>query len=328
MEHFHFLRPYWLLAIVPMIVLLWMLLRHAGRANRWRSVVDPVLLQHLLDRQHGRAARWPLAAIAAGWLVTIVALAGPSWERSLTPVYRGADELVLVVDLSRSMDATDLAPTRLERARQKLTDILARTEDTQTALIVFAAVPYVVAPLTDDAQTISSMLGSLETSIVPAQGSRIGLALERAVELLQGAGSRRGNIWLLTDSPVTGSALGEARKAADAGYTLSVMGFGTREGAPIREEQGGFVKDQRGNIVVAKMDPDGLAELASAGGGVYTDAITADRDIDRLFSASRVTGDVQENEQQRQTEVWQDRGPWLMLLALPFAALFFRRGWL
>jgi len=327
-DQFHFIRPLWLLACLPIVWLAWRLLRDVGQGNRWRGVVDPALLEHLLDRQSTKAARWPIYAIVTGWLIVVFALAGPSWERQLSPVYRGADERVLVVDVSRSMDATDLKPTRMERARQKLTDILQRSADTQTALVVFAAVPYVVSPLTDDAQTINSMVGSLDTSIVPAQGSRVGLALERALELLQGAGSKQGSIWLLTDSPASGNAVAAARRIDAAGFTLSVMGFGTREGAPIQEQEGGFVKDGKGNIVVAKLDPNGLQDLADAGGGIYTSALTTDRDLDRLFASHNLAADIRQNEQQRQTEVWRDRGPWLALLALPFAALFFRRGWL
>ena len=327
-DQFHFLRPYWLLAVLPFLWLGWLLLRDAGSGNRWKGIVDPVLLEHLLDRQGVRSARWPVVVIVLAWLMVVVALAGPTWERQLSPVYRGADERVLVVDVSKSMDATDLKPSRMVRARQKLTDILQRSADTQTALVVFAAVPYVVSPLTDDAQTISSMVGSLETSIVPAQGSRLDLALESAMELLQGAGSRQGSIWLLTDSPATQSAVTQARRIASAGFTLSVMGFGTREGAPIQESEGGFVKDRSGNIVVAKLDPAALQDLATAGSGVYTDALTTDRDLDRLFASHQSGLDVRQNEQRQQTEVWLDRGPWLILLVLPFAALFFRRGWL
>ena len=158
-EQFHLLRPYWLVAALPLLWLAWLLLRDAGHGNRWRGIVDPALLEHLLDRQGTRAARWPVVVILLGWILVVVALTGPTWERQLSPVYRGADERVLVVDVSKSMDATDLKPTRMERARQKLTDILQRSADTQTALVVFAAVPYVVSPLTDDAQTISSMVG-------------------------------------------------------------------------------------------------------------------------------------------------------------------------
>lgn len=327
-DQFHFIRPYWLLASLPLLWLAWRLLRNVGQNNHWRGVVDPALLEHLLDRKDERTARWPVAVILLGWMLVVFALAGPAWERQKSPVYRGADERVLVVDVSKSMDATDLKPTRLERARQKLTDILQRSGDTQTALVVFAAVPYVVSPLTDDAQTISSMVSSLDTSIVPAQGSRMELALERAMELLQGAGSKQGSIWMLTDSAVTEQALSQARRIVAAGYSLSIMGFGTREGAPIREREGGFLKDGRGNIVVAKVDPVALQGLAAEGGGVFANAQTTDRDVEHLFASHQAVNDVRANEQQRQTEVWADRGPWLTLLALPFAALFFRRGWL
>ncbi len=330
-ESFHFVRPLCLLALLPLVWLLWQMHRSVQQDNQWRRVVDPALLANLVDDADAPVSRSPVWVIGALWLAAVIALAGPSWEQQRAPVFRGLSERVLVVDLSLSMNASDIQPSRIARVRQKLSDILDRSGDTQTALVVFAAVPYIVSPLTDDVQTIRSMLPSLATNIIPAQGSRTALALQMAQQLLESADSRDGSIWLFTDSAVNAESESAAAAIVEAGYNLSVVGVGSAEGAPIPKPDGGFVKDRNGNIVVVKLDTPPLQRLASVGGGVFTGLTTGDTDISRLYSQAQaalqpdISTDVSDTEQ-RQTEVWLERGPWILLLLTPLTALLFRRG--
>lgn len=330
LTNFHFIRPWWFLALLPLAWLLYRFYRNVNAKNQWQEEVDPELLSHLLDGQASSVARGVFVAVGALWCLAVFALAGPSWEKLVTPVYRGLQERVLVVDLSRSMNAADVKPSRIDRLRQKLNDVLDQTADAQTALIVFSAVPYVVAPLTDDVQTIRSMLPSINTDIVPAQGSNTALALQKAIELLQGSGSTEGSIWLFTDSNIDQNAITVARQINTAGYRLSVMGLGSDQGAPIPKADGGFIKDKEGNIVVVRLNAGPLAELANAGGGIFTRVGNTDTDIRRLLDAdSRLSEPaIQDTETQRQSELWQERGPWILLLLTPLVALLFRRGWL
>ena len=326
MEAFHFIRPYWFLAVVPLV---WLLMRwHVGarRRNQWRDQVDEALLPHLLVGQSVPIGRAPLALLALLWLVAIVALAGPSWEKQVAPVYRGLQERVLIVDLSRSMNARDVKPSRLARTVQKLRDILDQSAGSQTALVVFSAVPYVISPLTDDSQTIGAMLPSLNTDIVPVQGSRTSLALRKGLDLLVQSNSRKGSIWLLTDSRPDSEAAAVARQIADRGHRLHVIGVGTSEGAPIPEPGGGFVKDGSGNIVIARLETDRLRELAAVGGGVFSTTSNTDADINRLFAAEQTDTNSRVSETERQADLWLERGPYLVLVLLPLAAVFFRRG--
>lgn len=330
MMDFHFIRPWWFLALIPLLWLLVRAYKNMNVDNQWHGEVDPALLSHLLDGETSAVTRWVFFAIGMLWLLAVVALAGPSWERSLAPVYRALQERVLVLDLSRSMNAADIKPSRIERLRQKLNDVLDQSADTQTALIVYSAVPYVVSPLTDDVQTIRSMLPSIKTEIVPAQGSNTALALQKAMELLQGSGSEAGSIWLFTDSPINDAAQDIAAAINDQGFTLSVMGFGSEQGAPIPKDDGGFVKDRQGNIVIVKLNVTALSKLASTGGGAFTTVGNTDADITRLLDADYTIAapDVEESEQKRQSEIWLERGPWILLLLTPLVSLLFRRGWL
>ncbi len=341
-ENFHFIRPWFLLCLLPAAYLWWKLRLSSTIANSWRDVVDADLLEHLLQTEGNQISnsRW-YWWVGAGWVVCVFALAGPTWERRDTPTFRNVAERVIVIDLSRSMDAEDVKPSRLLRVRQKVEDILSRSEEVENAMVVYAASPFVVAPLTNDAATIRSMLAALRVDVMPAQGSRTSLALDKAQELLDGVRSKDGQIVLFTDSPVDSAALSSAASIAAKGFRLSVIGVGSSDGAPIPNERAGFLKDSSGNIVIARLDESSLKSMAAAGGGEYRLITSDESDINSLpgFDRSYLSGDkggdrsdnssgdIEENGTQT-IEAWVDRGPWLIPLLLPLAAFSFRRGWI
>ena len=324
---FHFLQPLWFLALIPLALLYHLLRRPPGNDSAWRKVVDPNLLPLLLSRQGQDSRRLPLFLLAAGWLLTIVALANPVWEKKSLPAFQSQAARVVVLDLSLSMNTQDVKPSRLERARYKVSDILARSKEGQTGLVVFAGDAFMVSPLTTDAGTISDMLRVLDPDIMPVQGSRVDLGLIKAGELLQQAGAQQGDVLLLSDGYDSDLALQAARTLQRQGHTVSVLGIGTETGAPLPGE-GGFIRDRNGDMVVTTLDEEALITLASVGGGRYA-ALTSDRsDIDRLFPASVSRLDSQAVRSEQETEVWWEQGPAVVLLLLPLAALAFRRGWL
>ena len=171
-EQFHFLRPFWLFALIPLAALIWHMQKSNLTSGSWQSVVDPELLQHLLVGQGRVKQSWPVALVALVGFVAIIALSGPVWEKLPQPIYKQQAALAIALDLSRSMDANDLKPSRLTRARHKITDILASRPEGQSAMIAYAAEAFVVTPLTEDSATINALLPSLSTDIMPAQGGR------------------------------------------------------------------------------------------------------------------------------------------------------------
>ena len=232
---------------------------------------------------------------------------------------------MIALDLSRSMDAADIKPSRLIMARYKIADILKQRKDGQTALLVYAGDAFTVTPLTDDTETIDSQLSALNTDIMPSQGSDTVSALEKAAELLKQAGLQKGQILLVTDGVEVDKSL-PAVKSLDK-YQLSILGVGTDDGAPIALPEGGFLKDERGNIVVPKLNSGELAKLAQAGNGVYQTITANDADLQALLA----TMDRSVEQQGKQNDnllldQWADKGPWLLLLVLPLAALTFRKG--
>jgi Ca-activated chloride channel family protein len=328
---FHFLRPLWLLLLL--VVPAFRLLRRRGRADAgaWRGVVDAHLLPHLIERIDAGTGRSGIVLATLLWTLACFALAGPAWERKPMPLYRNQAARVLALELSATMMAQDDKPSRFERARYKLVDILDRSKDYQSALIGYAGEAFVAAPLTDDVGTVRNLVDALDPSTMPVAGNHAGAAIEAARKLIEQAGSHAGDILLVADS-ADAEAIVAARKAHAKGLTVSVLGVGTPDGAPVALAQGDFLKDDSGNVVVAKRDDASLREVAEAGGGRYATLSADSHDIDSLLVDR--AGATSEAEAASSPDVlaagtrWRDRGPWLMLLLLPLAALAFRRGWL
>jgi Ca-activated chloride channel family protein len=326
LAQFHFIRPYWLLAIIPYVVIVALLLRSKLSYGNWSAVCDAELLPYLLQEKEINQSRWSLTTGAIAAFLAIIALAGPTWQRLPSPVFRNESALVIALDLSRSMDAEDIKPSRLIRARYKIADILKQRKDGQTALLVYAGDAFTVTPLTDDTETIASQLSALNTDIMPSEGSNTELALEKAVELFKQAGLQKGQILLVTDGVNVNKTLASV-KALDS-YTLSILGVGTADGAPIALPEGGFLKDERGTIVIPKLNASDLAKLARAGKGVYQTITANDADIQTLLAIINKPAQLQQGKENKNLllDQWADKGPWVLLLVLPLAALSFRKG--
>jgi Ca-activated chloride channel homolog len=325
LSEFHFIRPYWLLALLPYLILLVLLVRSKLSHGNWTAVCDAALLPFLLQDKVVAQSRWPLATGAIAAFLAIVALAGPTWERLPTPVFRNDSALVIALDLSRSMDAADIKPSRLTMARYKIADILKQRKDGQTALIVYADEAFTVTPLTNDTETIANQLSALTTGIMPSDGNNTARALEKAETLFKQAGLQKGQILLITDGGNVDDAIAKA-KSLDA-YQLLVLGVGTPDGAPIALNTGGFLKDDQGSIVVDKLDISSLEKLAQAGNGTYQSLTSDDADIQALLSTLlSQSHDKGEKNENLLLDQWRDVGPWLLLLVLPLVALNFRKG--
>ncbi|MDO9168710.1 MAG: VWA domain-containing protein [Methylobacter sp.] len=322
---FHFIRSYWLLAGLPFLVIVVLMLRNKLAQGNWSAVCDAALLPYLLQEKQGKQSRWPLTAGAIAALLVIIALAGPTWERLPSPVFRNDSALVIVLDLSRSMDAADIKPSRLIMARYKIADMLKQRKDGQTALLVYAGDAFTVTPLTDDTETIDSQLSALNTDIMPSQGSNTVSALNKAVKLFKQAGLQKGQILLVTDGVDVDKTL-PAVKLLDK-YSLSILGVGTDGGAPVALPEGGFLKDGQGTIVVPKLNSHELSKLAQAGNGIYQTITTDDSDMQTIQAT--LDRPVKQSGNENSTlllDQWADKGPWLLLLVLPLAALTFRKG--
>ena len=329
LANFQFLRPFWLLALVPAALFVAALWRLNSSVTAWDRAIDKDLLPYLLDRSKNASQRTPLLLLLAVWVLSSLALAGPVWEKLPQPVQKREDALVIVLDLSLSMFAPDHSPSRVDLAKRKLRDILALRGEGQTALVVYAGDAHTVTPLTDDVVTIEALVPSLNPNIMPLFGSDPVSALEIAIDLLKNTDGGSGKILLMTDGI---AGYDEEQTIADlldrSGNELLVMGIGTEEGAPIRTNDGNFLTDERGTIIVPKLNKNLLSSLANRVDGRYHDIQLADSDLAYLLSDLNPLDDEALSDVEEEFDVWYEAGPWLLLLVLPLAAFAFRRGWL
>lgn len=325
---FHFMRPEWLWTLLPALAIGALLWRHRGRLGSWNQVISPDLLPYLVSPQDGSRGPNLLPILLFAWVLAAVAAAGPSWEKLPQPVHQKQDALVLILDLSYSMNSSDLAPSRVSRARQKLLDVLSMRDEGQTGLIAYAGDAHIVTPLTDDTPTIANLLPALNPDMMPVPGSDPVAAIELALELLQSAGVRGGRILLVTDGMRAIDRTAINKLLANSSTSLAVMGVGTATGAPIPLPAGGFLKDRDGTIVLPGLTEDVLADLATDTGGRFRIMQIDNGDLDYLL-ADPVLGSLESTVAlERTADSWADQGYLLILLLLPIALALFRRGWI
>jgi len=325
-EQLEWLRPGWLFALPAGLALLWAWWRARAGTGLWRRLVDPALLAQLLGRASASSAQLALGVAAAALTLACIALAGPTWRSQPAPLYRDLSARIVVLDLSPSMDAVDVMPSRLERARAAIVTILRETEDAQLGLVVFGADAFTVAPLMNDPAALVHLLASLGTGTVPRAGSRPDLGIDLARTLLARAGVASGDVILVGDSGGDARALDAARALAKAGFPLSVLAVGAPHGGPVRLANGAFATAEGGEILVAKPELAALEDLARVGGGRFH-ALAAGEETPSFARGAHAWAKSPEAPA-RTSRLRQDDGAWFALLALPFAALLFRRGWL
>tara|TARA_R110002072_G_scaffold216658_1_gene374054 strand:+ start:10183 stop:12054 length:1872 start_codon:yes stop_codon:yes gene_type:complete len=328
LSEFHFIRPLWLLALVPAFFFfrrLWIL---DARGSAWQKVVDPNLLPFLLSKTKHKSQRLPLYLLLAVWSLCIIALAGPTWSKETQPVQQRQDSLVIVLDLSLGMFATDFEPNRITIARRKILDTLDMRREGQTALIVYAGEAHMVTPLTDDSVSIRNMVPALNPNIMPVIGNNPAEAIAMASALMDEAASVNGRILLIT----AGIPQEQNNRIADAlnhgRYPLHIIGIGSSQGAPIPAAGGEFLRDSSGQMVISSMDRNNLTRVSSANNGRYQDVSVDGADLESILAESLLRGENDSYlESEEEVELWRDAGPWLLFLLVPLCALCFRRGW-
>ena len=328
MENLHLLRPYMLLLLIPALLALVFLLHRKKSQNNWNKICDSHLLKHLSVDVGKTSTRLSLAVLALMWIVAVVAASGPAWRQAPQPAYRNQSAVVVALDLSYSMLAQDIKPSRIERAKYKVIDLLEKEKDRQLSLVVFAGDAHAVTPLTDDINTIKAQIEPLDPMIMPFPGSRPDQGVTKALELLKNGAAKNGEIILLTDG-TEGYWQQLEDVAADvnaAGHTLAVIGVGTSAGAPIPAEKGGFIQDKRGAIVLPKLDKTGLKKVALEGGGQYVTMTADDMDINTISKFSLNKKQIDKEKKQQVTASWSDDGYWLVFLLIPIALYCFRKG--
>jgi Ca-activated chloride channel family protein len=323
----YWFRPWWLLLLPVLGWLLWQLWHRKKRAGRWQMILPPAFHAALLSGGSGRDSKLPWIALGLAWLLTVLALLGPSWQRVEQTSQKPADPLVVILELTPEMLATDVTPNRLEQARRKVLDLLQVRSDAQTAIVVYAGSAHTLVPLSDDLSTSRNLLDALKPSLMPEAGHRADLAVLKALALLEQAALGDGRILLIGSSLTEPERLGIRRALSGKSTQFLMLGIGTAEGSPITQEDGSFLKDEQGAILVPRLDEPGLKNFANDLDGRYRQARLDDSDLHALGLLDGPRN-LRNDGQTLRLDTWADQGYWLLLPLLLLAACAGRRGWL
>lgn len=328
---FHFLRPELLWLIVLLILILFGIKQISNHESSWQKVISPHLINFLMVSGQNKSTKnsfWLTAIIA---FLIIIAVSGPAIREKNVPVFQTEDSRVILLDLSLSMDATDIKPSRIDRARFKIMDILEQTQEGTVGLVVYAGDAFIISPLTSDANTIASMIPTLSTGIMPVLGSRPDIAIKKAVELLNNAKQSNGQIIWITDGVEDEFEDGVIDVLSSSQHLLSVLAIGTEQGAPIpRPDGNGFLKDNSGNIILPKLNAANLKSIVSKSNGQYVELTSNNDDIDFIIQIFDQQKEFQKNngdnlnsqESDKRISRWIDDGYWLSWI---IGCLFFIR---
>ncbi|MGP1835120.1 VWA domain-containing protein [Shewanella frigidimarina] len=318
----HFIRPEWLLGFIPVLILSALFWRKHSQQSAWKQYIAPHLSQ-LLISQTVEKSHQPKWLLIASWIIAVIALSGPALNKQNLPVFATEQGRVLIMDMSQSMYATDLSPNRLSYAKFRATDLLNELKEGETGLIAYAGDAYTISPLTRDSDTILNLLPTLSPDIMPTKGSNLAAALSLAEKLLAQGGHVRGDIIVMTDG-ISAQQFNQASSALDSRYRLSIMAFGSKQGAPIRLADGQLLRDSSNEIVVAKTDYGLLQKLTQQHQGILVPAQTDGSDVSTLTNWLATDGKATETELAGET--WQDLGPYLAMLLIIPMLMSFRQG--
>jgi len=285
----HFLRPLWLLALIPVAAIVIFILRRNRPESQWGDVIAPNLLKHLLVEPETRWRLNPLYLVAAGLVFGIIALSGPTWRRELPPFVEDKAPLMVALSVAPSMAERDVAPSRLERAKQKIRDLLAARTGARTGLIAYSGTAHLVMPLTDDRAVIEPFLAALTPDLMPAQGNNTDAAVALAAQMME-MESVAGTILIVADS-VTGDQAALRRAAVRNGLALL-------------------------SVAPPQASPPGMSNAVRAS--------VDDADIHAL--ERRIETNYQSAQSAAFGTRWLDEGYWLLLPVALLGLLWFRRG--
>lgn len=332
---FHFATPNWLygLIVLPVLWLVYMLFYrgHHRPEVKLKGFADPHLLPHLLgeneQKSHKKSLWQPLLLWSVIWICVLFAMAGPRWNYIEVKAFTPARNLVIVLDISRSMDAEDIKPSRLARAKQEIEDLIRNSEGMKFGLVAFDAVPHMITPLTNDVQTLKQILPFLTTDIVYTQGSTLFPALNMSADMLVNESGDSKYILILSDGGFDdgdATLLTTQQNLRDKRIEVHAIGFGTAEGAPIPDGRGGFFKDA-GKTFISKLEEKQLKLITSDRGSLYQRASYLDDDTRAVLS--RIKGPAEaEKEEQKTALFWEERFYLFLLPIILLVLPWFRRN--
>lgn len=327
-NEWHLAYPIWLWGLM-MIPLIWsaylLLYRPYHSSKQLERFIDPHLLPFLLVEGVEKKSSWWKVWLEWSfvWGCLILALAGPRWGYREIEMISKDQALVILLDLSESMNATDVKPSRLVRAKQKIEDLLL-SKGVKMGLIAFAADPHMISPITDDKETIRHLLPSLSTDLVYVQGSRLSPALKMAAVMLEAEPGHNKAMVIISDGGFEDrTAIAEVKQLADKGMAIHAVGIGTEQGVVLQDHQGKIIKKNGGSII-SKLSRGPMEEISRLGGGYYIEQNHSPYKDAMIVDALARKAEALEAGQT--IRLWDEGFLWFLLPAVPFVLWWFRRG--
>lgn len=331
LSQLHFAHPLWFLLLIA-IPLVWGLffLYYSKQQplHQLEKFIDKHLIPYLLiTGEEKKKKLWsPILFWSFAWSFLVLALAGPRWDFREAITFTRDQSLVILLDLSESMNADDISPSRLGRAKQKVEDLLNMSTGVKIGLVAFAADPHMIVPMTEDKETIRHLLPSLDTDLVYVQGSKLTPALEMASTMLENEPGNNKAIVVMSDGGFEDSnAIYTAKKLADKGIVLYTVGVGSTQGAPLKNHQGLIVK-KNGSPIISKLEKEKFCEISKIGHGRYFDADHS-KQIALIFEDLEKRSDIQQ-EMHKTERFWEEHFYLFILPILPFFLFWYRRGYI
>lgn len=322
---FRFAHPdlLYLLAVIPLLIAFYVVVK-----NRKKKAIaefgNPELLATLMPLQSYKRETMKFVMVLIALFFVILGVAGPQFGSKLQQVKREGVELIIALDVSNSMMAEDIKPSRLAAAKQAISRMTDKLTDDKVGLIVFAGDAYVQLPITTDYSSAKLFLSGITTDIVPIQGTAIGAAIDLAAKSFTPETEASKAIIVITDGENhQDDAVAAARAARENGIHVHTIGMGLPQGAPIPEQgnPGQFMKDGQGNVVISKLDEGTLREIAKAGEGVFVRASSTNVGLNTLLDEINEMDKTMLEEQVYSD--YAEKYQYFLLAALLFALIDF-----
>lgn len=316
LQYFHFLRPWWLLALLPLVALVLAQLKQRDILGQWRQVIAEHLLPNMIVARDKNPWQGPIGAMALISIVLSVALAGPSWEKRASPFSEDNAALVIALDVSESMDQNDIQPSRLQRAKQKISDLLALRGDSYTGLIAYAGSAHTVIPLSNDRRVISHFLDAISSSMMPRSG-KLPEAVLPVTDRLLSEWEVPATLLVIGDGATEAAVQAFEQYFQQSPHQLLVWGIGMTQQQLDEQSTDGY----RASTV--PLQESMLKRLATQSNGLYQ-AMTIDKsDIERIYQRVDNYFLLAEDD----SRPWVDAGYWLVFPLMLLFVQWFRKGW-
>ena len=307
-----------MLALVPVLIVLYWL------NNRWRKKAlkgygDVAIIQQLIPDVSKAKRIWKFILFVFAFVLLTVGIVNPQVGTKLEEVKRKGADLMICLDVSNSMKAEDLQPNRLEKAKRAISKLVNKLEGDRIGIIVFGGEAYVQLPITTDYSAAKLFLESINTNMIPTQGTAIGNAIDLALESFGKDEGKNKAIVIITDGENhEDDAIKAAEGAAEKGIVIHAIGMGSAEGAPIpiyrNNVREGFRKDNEGNTVITKLNEQALQEIAAAGNGIYIRASNSDAGLNSVLD--EVSKLEKKEFDSKMYSDYEDRFQWFVATAL------------